>query len=127
MKHLCGYLHRLGNALFLHLPALKRRQISALPELGGGGGVGDVTRRCGYLPGGTKVLVAVCTVCCCSTCEALSPQVVVDRVPSYARGPGGKITEGSIVFQSGGGLVFQASLSDYRLVADKFVTSHGIR
>ena len=59
-----------------------------------------ITRRCGYLPGGMKVLVAVCTVCCCSTCEALSPQVVVDRVPSYARGPGGKITKGSIVFQS---------------------------
>ena len=97
MKRLCGYLHRLGNALFLHLPALKRRQISGLPEWG----VGDVTRRCGYLSGGMKVLVAVCTVCCCSTCEALSPQVVVDRVPSYTCGPGGKITKGSIVFQSG--------------------------
>ena len=49
--------------------------------------------------------------------------MVVDRVPSYACGPGGKITKGSIVFQSGRGLVFQASLSDYRLVVDKFVTA----
>ena len=34
MKHACRYLHRLGEAWFLHLPALKRRQISGLPEEG---------------------------------------------------------------------------------------------
>ena len=32
MKHWCRYLYRLGDAWFLHLPALKRRQISSLPE-----------------------------------------------------------------------------------------------
>ena len=34
MKHSCRYLHRLGEAWFLHLPALKRRQILGLPEGG---------------------------------------------------------------------------------------------
>ena len=34
MKHSCRYLHRLGEAWFLHLPALKRRQILGLPEEG---------------------------------------------------------------------------------------------
>ena len=100
--------HRLGEAWFLHLPALKRRQILGLP--------GKVLKM---LPEdvvaclGTKGLVGVCTVCChvtwlaaciagdrgcCTTCEALSPHVMVDRVPCYTRGPAGKITKGSIVF-----------------------------
>ena len=65
---------------------------------------------------GTKGLVSVCTVCChvtwlaacmaddrdcCVTCKVLSPQMMVDRVPSYASGPVGKIMKGSIVFQPG--------------------------
>ena len=53
--------------------------------------------------GGGQKYWSLCAqfVACCSTCKALSPQVVVDRVPSYACGPGGKITKSSIVFQSG--------------------------
>ena len=61
---------------------------------------------------GTKGLVGVCIVCCqvtwlaactagnrvfCGTSEALSPQVMVDCVSSYAHGPAGKITKGCIV------------------------------
>ena len=75
-------------------------------------GFGDVTGRRGCLPGGKKDW-SVCAVCChviclaacisgdrgyCTTCEALSPHVVVDRVPCYTRCPAGIITKGSIVF-----------------------------
>ena len=48
MKHLCWYLHRLGEAWFLHVPALKRRQISGLSEWGLEMLPEDAVARLGY-------------------------------------------------------------------------------
>ena len=92
-KHPCRYLHRLGEAWFLHLTALKERQF-----LNSRKGGWRCYQKMRLLIWGTKELVDVCTVCChvtwlaaciagdrgCRvTCGALSRQVMVDRVSRH--------------------------------------------